>query len=82
MARKKKGKGFAMGALLGGLLGGLTALLLAPKEGKRLRKEIGEKCKEVSLKTYELIDDLCERSTEVYEDVKDKASKFINRSKQ
>lgn len=79
MARKKNGKGFAMGALFGGLLGGLTALLLAPKEGKRLRKEISEKYKEASKKTYGLIDDLCERSTEVYQDMKDKATKFINR---
>lgn len=35
-------KGFIIGALVGGVAGALTALLLAPKSGAELRKDIAE----------------------------------------
>lgn len=42
-------KGFLAGTLIGGLSGAITALLLAPKSGKELRRDIAEK-------SYELYD--------------------------
>lgn len=36
-------KGFVFGALIGGAVGAVTALLLAPKSGEELRKELAEK---------------------------------------
>ena len=35
-------KGFLAGALIGGVAGAITALLLAPKSGQELRKDIAE----------------------------------------
>ncbi len=36
-------KGFFVGTLIGGIAGAVTALLLAPKSGKELRKDIADK---------------------------------------
>lgn len=36
-------KGFIFGALIGGAVGAITALLLAPKSGEELRKDLAEK---------------------------------------
>lgn len=36
-------RGLFLGAIIGGLVGAVTALLLAPKSGKELRKDIAEK---------------------------------------
>ena len=36
-------KGFVFGAIIGGTIGAITALLLAPKSGAELRKELAEK---------------------------------------
>jgi len=36
-------RGLFLGAIIGGLVGAVTALLLAPKSGAELRKEIAEK---------------------------------------
>ena len=42
-------KGFFAGTLLGGIAGAVTALLLAPKSGKELRRDLADK-------SYELYD--------------------------
>lgn len=36
-------KGFILGVLAGGIAGSVTALLYAPKSGRELRKDIGQK---------------------------------------
>ena len=36
-------KGFVFGAIIGGTIGAITALLLAPKSGSELRKDLAEK---------------------------------------
>ena len=41
-------KGFLVGALVGGLAGAVTALLLAPKPGVELRKDLAEKSGDVT----------------------------------
>ncbi len=38
MAKKSRARNFILGALAGGVAGSVTALLLAPKSGRELRK--------------------------------------------
>ena len=40
-------KGLVAGTIIGGLAGAVTALLLAPKSGKELRKDIAEKSQDL-----------------------------------
>lgn len=48
-------KGFLLGAIVGGAVGAITALLLAPKSGVELRKDIAEKSKDVYDKAQTMI---------------------------
>jgi gas vesicle protein len=48
-------RGLAFGALLGGVVGAVTALLLAPKSGAELRKDIADKSSEVYGKASDYI---------------------------
>lgn len=48
-------KGFVFGAIIGGAVGAITALLLAPKSGAELRKEIADKTLDAYDKTAEYI---------------------------
>lgn len=54
MAQKKAVKTFLFGALSGAALGAAAALLLAPKPGKELRKDIADTAQLVGGKTAEL----------------------------
>ncbi|CAI6014755.1 YtxH domain-containing protein [Cohnella sp. JJ-181] len=54
MAERKAVKSFLIGALSGAALGAAAALLLAPKPGKELRKDIADKAQLVGDKTAEL----------------------------
>ncbi len=68
MARRKNNGGkhsFALGAMVGGLLGGMSALLFAPKSGKKFRKDLCEKCEDASDRAHDLMDDVCEHSSKL-----------------
>jgi len=54
MAERKVVKSFLFGALSGAALGAAAALLLAPKPGKELRKDIADTAQLVGGKTAEL----------------------------
>src|SRR5690606_11844645 len=47
-------KSFLWGALTGAVTGAVTALLLAPKSGRELRKDIGDAAVKVGEKTADL----------------------------
>ncbi len=79
MTRKSKVKSFALGALLGGLAAGVTALLFAPKAGKKLRGEIKEKYTKLSEKGHDLCGDIYERGKEFAEDTKKVAKRFMKK---
>lgn len=51
-------KGFVFGALIGASVGAIAALLLAPKSGAELRKDLAEKSKEAYDKASNLVGDL------------------------
>jgi gas vesicle protein len=72
MSHKEDVKIFVFGAILGGVIGSLTALLLAPKAGKKLREDIAEKWEEG-------ISAFTEKKEEIKEDI---AEAFERRSKQ
>jgi len=58
-------KGFVMGALIGGTVGAITALLLAPKPGSELRKDIADKSRDAYDKASKYVGDLEEDMSEV-----------------
>lgn len=62
MARRSSRKGFVLGAVFGGLVGGMTALLLAPKSGEKLRKDIVKKYHHVSDQTHDVMEDVCDQT--------------------
>ncbi|OAB32900.1 YtxH domain-containing protein [Paenibacillus glacialis] len=70
-------KGFLWGALVGSVVGSVTALLLAPKQGTELRKDIVDKTRQVSSKTQELVSVAGEQSANIYGIVKTKASDIV-----
>ncbi|OGU11935.1 MAG: hypothetical protein A2X61_13515 [Ignavibacteria bacterium GWB2_35_12] len=48
-------RGLFLGAILGGLVGAVTALLLAPKSGAELRKDLAEKSAELYDKATDML---------------------------
>ncbi|WP_438349731.1 YtxH domain-containing protein [Paenibacillus sp. FA6] len=71
---KDNDKSFLWGALVGSLLGSVTALLLAPKQGSELRKDIADTTRQVSSKTQELVGVASEQGSNIYGIVKNKAT--------
>ncbi|NGX60827.1 MAG: hypothetical protein K940chlam9_00299 [Chlamydiae bacterium] len=68
---KSGGKSFTLGALVGGMVGGITALLFAPKPGKKMRKDIAKKYHDVSDKTQILMEDVYAQTNELIDKAKD-----------
>ncbi len=89
MSRKKtNGKGFALGALVGGLFGSVTALMLAPKSGKKMRKDIAKNYQKGSDKAQAMMGDMrdqsakiCKKTKCLAEDAKKSASKVLKRKR-
>lgn len=75
--RVVKTTNFIKGAVLGGIACGVTALLMAPKSGKKLRQDIKGKYNDVKEGTQEIFEDFCEHSTEVAKDTKKAAKDFV-----
>jgi gas vesicle protein len=79
-----KGKSFLVGALLGTIAGGITALLLAPKSGKDMRKDLSKKAREAQDKSEELFNnvsdqalDLVDKAKSIAHDAKDAAETLV-----
>jgi len=84
MANKKVLKSFVWGALTGAVTGAVTALLLAPKSGKELRKDISDTAQKVGDKTAELsrqagsaVQSFARKTTTLASDAKQAAGKFV-----
>ncbi len=67
-------KSFILGTLVGGAIGALTALLLAPKSGRELRRDIAD----TSTDIYDRASDYV---TQTVQDGKNKAQSIINSAK-
>lgn len=79
-------KGFLTGATIGGLAAAVTALLLAPKSGKELRKDLVEKSTELYEKASDLFVDMESSVNDVVSSTlnegKTKAQNIITNAKQ
>jgi gas vesicle protein len=60
MTEENNTKSFFLGALLGGIVGGISSLLLAPKSGQQLRKDICSACKQLAQEAEEGIKEAAE----------------------
>lgn len=81
MGENNKGEGrafrnFVTGVVIGSVVGSLTALLLAPKSGRELRKDIESQANIVLDKTGEVKDTLVEKSGQWKEQANDAAIKL------
>lgn len=63
--KEKKSKGWVWGAAIGTVVGSVTALLLAPKAGKEVRKDIAVGARKAGEKTTEVAHKVGEKTTEV-----------------
>lgn len=71
-------KNFWLGALVGSLVGSAAALLLAPKAGSELRKDIADGARQVGDKSREVAGKVSEQTTEVINKVKGKAQDVVS----
>lgn len=73
---EKKGR-FIKGAILGGLLGSVAALLLAPKSGKALRKDLKTTAERISDRLMEVRKELMQNAVSLSKKGKAKLSKGV-----
>jgi len=76
------GKDFIIGAFIGGLLGAAAALLLAPKSGRDLRKDISEQYSQVSEKSADIVKKVSETTVDLVGKAKETAGNVISEVKQ
>ena len=76
LKRGRSGKSFVAGAVTGVLLGAVTALLVAPKSGKQLRKDISEQARNATEKTQILTESLGKKTQEIASIVGEKTQKI------
>ncbi|WP_276356409.1 YtxH domain-containing protein [Cohnella caldifontis] len=84
MADKKVVKSFMWGALTGAVTGAVSALLLAPKSGKELRKDIAVTAQKIGDKTADAgrqagaaVQSFAKRTSEVASEAKQAAGRFV-----
>ncbi|WP_433943738.1 YtxH domain-containing protein [Paenibacillus sp. SN-8-1] len=71
-------KNFWLGALVGSVIGSAAALLLAPKKGSELRKDIADGARQVGDKSREVAGKVSEHTSEVINKVKGKAHDVVS----
>ncbi|WP_410511846.1 YtxH domain-containing protein [Paenibacillus sp. BR2-3] len=68
---KKNNKGLLWGVVAGSIVGSVTALLLAPKAGKELRKDIADGASTTLDKAQEIAGQAGDKSVELYDKAKE-----------
>ncbi|WP_052410162.1 YtxH domain-containing protein [Paenibacillus durus] len=74
---KKNTKSLLWGIVAGGAVGSVTALLLAPKSGKELRKDISDGAGATVDKAQELVHQASDKTVEWYSKAKDSVEQVI-----
>ncbi|QWU18032.1 Gas vesicle protein [Paenibacillus sophorae] len=74
---KKNTKSLLWGIVAGGAVGSVTALLLAPKSGKELRKDISDGAAATVDKAQELVHQASDKTVEWYGKAKDSVEQVI-----
>ena len=78
---EKSGKTFLKGAMIGTVLGAATALLLAPKSGRELRKDISDQYHNVSEKTKDIAGNVTRRTQDIARNISAKAADLAEKAK-
>ncbi|WP_020616965.1 YtxH domain-containing protein [Paenibacillus daejeonensis] len=79
--RDNRSGGFLIGALVGSIVGAVGALLLAPKSGKELRKDIAEGAQQVSEKTVQTAHVIGEQTSKIAGQVGEQTSQLVDKAK-
>lgn len=74
----QRGKDIIVGAIAGSVLGAVTALLLAPKSGRELRKDIAGGVQQVSEKTQTVAKQIGTQTSEWIGKAKDVTSQVVD----
>ena len=75
-------KGLAVGVILGGALGAAIALLLAPKTGKELRRDLAERSSEVYDRANEFAQEQSRRMGDYVNEGKVRADEIVRTTRQ
>jgi len=73
-------KTFLLGALIGGAVGAISALLLAPKSGRELRRDIVDTTNDMYDKASDLIYEGKQKAQHIIDSAKQHADSILNRS--
>jgi gas vesicle protein len=71
-------KEFIIGAAVGSLLGSVAAILIAPKEGKKLRQDICETCSDLTERTQ----DLARRGKSIAQSIGSQSNQWAGKAKE
>ncbi|MFF2481537.1 YtxH domain-containing protein [Paenibacillus sp. NPDC058071] len=82
MSARKQSRGFIYGALAGGVVGSITALLLAPKAGKELRKDLAEGAHKVQESTVRAANRVGDTTGRIARQIGDQASHIAGKAKE
>jgi gas vesicle protein len=82
MAKGSQRRSFLYGALAGGILGSITALLLAPKPGSELRKDIADGTRQVGERTAEFAGQVGHTTTRIARQVGSGVTSLAGRTKE
>jgi len=79
--RNNQSSSFLLGAVVGAIAGAVSALLLAPKSGKELRKDIAVGAQQVSEKTVQTAHVIGEQTSKLAGQVGDQTSQLVDKAK-
>lgn len=81
MIRKNSFKSILFSFLIGGAIGGTLALLYAPKEGKKLRKDISKKTKDILEEGKNVSEQVWSETKEKVGNIMDGANEVLSKAK-
>jgi gas vesicle protein len=72
---------FLIGGLVGGILGATAGLLLAPKSGDKLRRDLADAYEDISDRTQDFKEDMTRRGRSFAKNARSRTNKWINLAK-
>lgn len=81
MGNRDYSRGFMIGALIGGVAGAVTALLLAPKSGSELRKDLADQSQDIYFKASDYFKNMEGKVGEVVNEGKLRAQGIMDTAK-
>lgn len=81
MTTETRRSGLMKGIVIGGAVGVVSSLLLAPKSGAQLRRELSNRCRSALEKTQDFAATIRDKGKKVATDVSDHTSELIEQAK-